>query len=136
MSTGWWGYYFCLIQLLLAPSIYLPPLPISSLSEHNLSIEIMVRQDLFGGQKLTISTINCNSLNMSNSAKWNQTLKICGITKLKSEIILLSDTRISNKNMVSSEEDLKKHFLHNPYEKYNCSFNSTRNKRGVGILTK
>jgi hypothetical protein len=73
---------------------------------------------------------------MSNSAKWNQTLKICGITKLKSDIILLSDTLISNKNLVSSEDDFKKSFLHNPYEKYNCSFNSTRNKRGVGILTK
>jgi exonuclease III len=73
---------------------------------------------------------------MSNSAKWNQTLKICGITKLKSDIIFLSDVRISNKSLVSSENDIKNNFLHNPYERYNCSFNSTKNKRGVGILTK
>jgi exonuclease III len=73
---------------------------------------------------------------MSNSAKWNQTLKICGITKLKSDIILLSDIRISNKNLISAEQDLKNMFLHNPYERYNCYFNSTKNKRGVAILIK
>jgi exonuclease III len=87
-------------------------------------------------QRLSISIINCNSLNMSNSAKWNQTLKICGITKLKSDIILLSDIRISNKNLISAEQDLKNMFLHNPYERYNCFFNSTKNKRGVAILIK
>jgi exonuclease III len=73
---------------------------------------------------------------MSNSAKWNQTLKICGITKLKSDIILLSDIRISNKNFISAEQDIKNMFLHNPYERYNCFFNSTKNKRGVAILIK
>jgi hypothetical protein len=73
---------------------------------------------------------------MSNAAKWNQTLKICGITKLKSAVIFLSDIRISNKNLISSEEDIKKIFLNNPYEKYNCVFNSSKNKRGVGILIK
>jgi exonuclease III len=89
---------------------------------------------MFNLEKITISSINCNSLNMSQSAKWNQTLKICGITKLKSDIIFLSDIRISNKNLVSSGEDLKKCFLNNPYGKYEFHYNSTRNKRGVGIL--
>jgi exonuclease III len=73
---------------------------------------------------------------MSSSAKWNQTLKICGITKLRSDLIFLSDVRISNKNLVSKENDLKNLFLNNPYEKYNAYFNSTQNKRGVGILIK
>jgi exonuclease III len=73
---------------------------------------------------------------MSNSVKWNQTLKICGIAKLKSDIILLSDIRVSNKNLVSAGDDLKKAFLNNPYAKYNMHFNSTKNKRGVGILIK
>jgi exonuclease III len=73
---------------------------------------------------------------MSNSAKWNQTLKICGITKLKSDVIFLSDIRISNKNLISSADDIKNFFLNNPYEKYNFFFNSTKNKRGVGILIK
>jgi exonuclease III len=86
--------------------------------------------------KLSIACINCNSLNMSNSAKWNQTLKVCGITKIKSDIIFLSDTRLSNKNLVSAEDDIKYSFLHNPYGRYNAVFNSTKNKRGVGILIK
>jgi exonuclease III len=90
----------------------------------------------FGGEELTISIINCNSLNMSASAKWNQTLKICSITKLKTDIIFLSDVRLSNKNLVSAGDDIKKSFLNNPYEKYDAYFNSTQNKRGVGILIK
>jgi exonuclease III len=91
---------------------------------------------LFEGDEISISTINCNSLNMSNSAKWNQTLKICGITKLKSDIIFLSDTRVSNKNLISSGDDLRRNFLNNPYGKYDFFFNSTKNKRGTGILIK
>jgi exonuclease III len=89
---------------------------------------------LFDGKKFSISCVNCNSLNMSASAKWNQTLKICGITKLKSDIIFLSDVRISNKNLVSGEDDLKNQLVNNPYGRYNAYFNSTKNKRGVGIL--
>jgi exonuclease III len=73
---------------------------------------------------------------MSNSAKWNQTLKICGITKIKSDIILLSDIRLSNKNLVSCAGDIEKFFLNNPYEKYKFFHNSSKNKRGVGILIK
>jgi exonuclease III len=91
---------------------------------------------MFENTEISISSINCNSLNKSNTAKWNQTLKICGISKLKSDIIFLSDIRIINKNLVSSADDIKKLFLNNPYEKYNCFFNSTKNKRGVGILIK
>jgi exonuclease III len=88
------------------------------------------------GEKLTISCINCNSLNMSNSAKWNQSLKIYGITKLRSDIIFLSDVRLSNRNLVSAKDDVSRLFLHNPYEKYILYANSTKNKRGVGILIK
>jgi hypothetical protein len=52
-----------------------------------------------GMVELTISSINCNSLNMSNSAKWNQSIKIYGIAKLRTDIIFLSDIRLSNKNV-------------------------------------
>jgi exonuclease III len=90
----------------------------------------------FNGEETSISTINCNSLNMSSAAKWNQTLKICGITKLKSDIIFLSDIRVSNKNLISAAADLKNLFINNPYEKYDFFYNSTKNKRGVGILVK
>jgi exonuclease III len=73
---------------------------------------------------------------MSSSAKWNQTLKICGITKIKSDIIFLSDIRLSNRNLVSCANDLKYQFINNPYEKCEFFYNSTKNKRGVGILIK
>jgi exonuclease III len=86
--------------------------------------------------KKPVSVLNCNSLNMSASAKWNQTLKICGITKLKSDVIFLSDVRLSNKNLVSASGDIKKNFINNPYEKYDMFYNSTKNKRGVAILIK
>jgi hypothetical protein len=101
------------------------------------SVNLMSQINLNTFQEpLKLSCINCNSLNMSNSAKWNQTLKICGITKLKSDIIFLSDIRLSNRNLVSSAMDIKKLFLNNPYKKYDFYYNSSKNKRGVGILLK
>jgi hypothetical protein len=45
---------------------------------------------------------------MSHASKKNQALKIHGITKLKTDIILLSDTRLSNKNLVLAANDIKK----------------------------
>jgi hypothetical protein len=102
----------------------------------NLVLSVVTHLAKMFDSEVTISCINCNSLNMSNSAKWNQTLKICGITKLKSDIIFLSDIRLSNKNLVSCSNDVKRLFLNNPYEKYEFHYNSTKNKRGVGILIK
>ena len=86
--------------------------------------------------RLTFSGINCNSLNMSASSKHNQLRKIYGITKLKTDIIFLSDIRICNKNLVSGVADIKKSFLTNPYQSYKFFHNSSSNKRGVGILIK
>jgi hypothetical protein len=85
-------------------------------------------------QGLTLSCINCNSLNMSSAGKYNQFHKIYGITKLRSDIILLADTRLCNKNLVSAEDDIKRLLTNSPYGQYNAWFNSTKNKRGVGIL--
>jgi exonuclease III len=85
---------------------------------------------------LTFSSINCNSLNMSMSSKCNQALKIQGITKLNTDIIFLSDIRLSNKYLVSAANDIEKMFLSNPIASYTFMFNSTKNKRGVGILIK
>ena len=62
--------------------------------------------------------------------------KIYGITKLKTDIIFISDLRLSNRNLSSNIEDLKKSFLINPYCSYKFLYNSTQNKRGVGILIK
>jgi exonuclease III len=101
-----------------------------------LVLLLIMGDNFFEGEEITISVLNCNSLNMSNSAKWNQTLKICGITKLKSDVIFVSDIRVSNKNLVSSGNDLIHQFLNNPYEKYDFFYNSTKNRRGTGILFK
>jgi hypothetical protein len=90
--------------------------------------------DLFEGKTIELSSINCNSLNMSHSARWNQSIKVYGIAKLKSDIIFLSDTRLSNKNLVSAADEVSKMFLNNPYGQFKAFLNSSRNKRGVGIL--
>jgi exonuclease III len=91
---------------------------------------------MFNGEALSVSSINCNSLNMSQSAKWNQRMKINGITKLGTDIIFLSDVRISNKNLISAADDVARMFKCNQYDQYNILLNSTKNSRGVGILLK
>jgi hypothetical protein len=58
---------------------------------------------------------------MSHASKKNQSLKIHGITKLKSDIIFLSDIRLSNKNLVSSANEIEKMFTSNINEQY-CFF--------------
>ena len=70
--------------------------------------------DFFNFPELSIASINCNSLNMSVTSKINQTKKIYGITKLKTDIIFLSDIRLCNKNLVSASNDLTKIFRINP----------------------
>ena len=83
---------------------------------------------------LTVSSINCNSLNMSVTSKHNQLKKIYGITKLKTDVIFLSDIRLCNRNLVSASNDCTKIFHTNPYCSYSFFFHSTMAKRGVGIL--
>jgi exonuclease III len=73
---------------------------------------------------------------MSNSSHANQKIKLYGITKLRTDVIFLSDVRISNKNLVSVKNEVSNVFLLNPYEKYQFYANSSMNKRGVGILIK
>jgi exonuclease III len=63
-------------------------------------------------------------------------LKIYGIAKLRSDVIFISDVRMSNKNLISAKTDIEKLLRCNPYEKYDLIANSTKNKRGVAILTK
>ena len=93
-------------------------------------------EDIFDFPELSIASINCNSLNMSVSSKHNQIKKIYGISKLKRDIILLSDIRMCNKNLVSASSDCSKIFRTNPYCSYSFFSHSSRSKRGVGILIK
>jgi exonuclease III len=83
---------------------------------------------------LSISCINVNSLNMASANKPAQLKKLYGILKLRSDVIFLSDTRMSNRNLVSSITDVTSIFRNNSFGSYSCYFNSTKNKRGVGIL--
>jgi hypothetical protein len=86
--------------------------------------------------KLTFSAINCNSLNMSSVGTFNHLLKIYGITSLKSDVILLSDIRLSNTSSAKNLEELKNSFRINPHCSYKLFHNSSMNKRGVGVLIK
>jgi hypothetical protein len=84
-------------------------------------------------KKITVSSINCNSLNSSVASKNNRNLKVHGKTKLSTDIVFLCDLRLSNRQLVSSENEIRKAFQLNMYDGYDCFFNSTKNKRGVGI---
>ena len=85
---------------------------------------------------LSLASINCNSLNMSTINKSLQKNKIYGITKLRTDIIFLSDIRLSNRNLGSNIRELEGNFLMNPYGAYKFFYNSSMNKRGTGILVK
>ena len=85
---------------------------------------------------LKFSAVNCNSLNMANSTKIAQMKKIYSLAQINSDIIFLSDIRISQKNKSSGIKLLRKNFLTNPFKSYDFHYNSSMNKRGVGFLIK
>ena len=85
---------------------------------------------------LTLGCINGNSLNMSGNTRKLQKLKLYGIAKLKTDIIFVADTRISNKGMVSDISNIRKILSANPYGQYSIEYNSSQNKRGTAILIK
>jgi exonuclease III len=97
-------------------------------------IPITMTNNLFSG--LDFACINVNSLNMSAGNKPQQMRKIYGIVKLKTDVIFMSDVRISNRNLVCSSNDVAYNFCNNSICSYKSFFHSTSNKRGVGILIK
>jgi exonuclease III len=86
--------------------------------------------------EITISAINCNSLNLASRGQLNQKLKIYGICKLRTDVVLLSDVRMSNRHGVTDSKYVRESFRINPYCSYSVIHNSTKNKRGVAILIK
>jgi hypothetical protein len=86
--------------------------------------------------KLTFSSINCNSLNMSSIGNLNHLLKVYGVVSLKSDIIFLSDIRLNNSTGTNNITELLNSFRTNPHCSYKFFHNSHMNKRGVGILIK
>ncbi len=73
---------------------------------------------------------------MSSSTKLIQKLKLYGIAKLKKDIIFISDTRVSNRHLISDITNIRNVFRVNPYGQYNIEYNSTKHKRGTAILIK
>ena len=73
---------------------------------------------------------------MASGQKSTQKLKIYCITKLRTDFIFLSDTRISNRSLVSDIKTIKTILTTNPYGQYSIFYNSTKNKRGTAILYK
>jgi hypothetical protein len=117
-NYSWSGLSGLILFLIL--SVLSPPTP------------TMVNVNIFCG--MSITSINTNSLNMASANKPAQIKKLNGILKLRSDIILLSDIRLSNKSLVSSSSDVSNIFRNNQFKSYSSYFNSTKNKRGVGIL--
>jgi len=85
---------------------------------------------------LSVSALNCNTLNLSSIGSFNHRLKLYGILKLRTDIIILSDVRIKSKTNVSAASSICNTFRTNPYGSYDFLYNSTDSVRGVGILLK
>ncbi len=85
---------------------------------------------------ISISSINCNSLNISSIGSFNQKLKIYGIVSLRTDIIMMSDIRLCNAQGTSSSGEIATAFRITPYGSYEFFHNSSQNKRGVGVLIK
>jgi exonuclease III len=85
---------------------------------------------------LTFSAINCNSLNISTISSFHHKLKIYGITKLKTDVIFLSDIRIRDPVSNPNTKKIETSFLANSYCSYRFFFNSGQSSRGTGLLIK
>jgi exonuclease III len=86
--------------------------------------------------EVSISAVNCNSLNMGTVTRHTRVRKFYGIVSLKTDIIFLSDIRMCNKNGTTDMHFIKNTFSVNPYCSYNFYHQSLKNSRGVGILIK
>ncbi len=84
-----------------------------------------------GFPHITFSAQNCNSLNISTECD-KQLAKIIAITSLCTNIIFLSDLRLSGS--MEQCNKIAKLFLTNRNKQYNHYYNSSKNSRGVGIL--
>ena len=86
--------------------------------------------------EITVSAINCNSLNMSTVTKHTRIRKFYGIASLKTDVIFLLDLRMCNKAGVTDMKFISDTFAIKPHCSYNFVHHSRANSRGVGILYK
>ncbi len=82
---------------------------------------------------LSFAIQNCNSLNLTGLSQ-NFDLKLAAIVQSRADVILLSDTRIISSRGVSSSQRICNSLRDCKIRKYNATFNSSSNSRGVAIL--
>jgi hypothetical protein len=87
-------------------------------------VSIIVNSKMDGRPNITVpkfnfdvSCINCNFLNSSNITTLQHKLKMYGVTKLRTDVIFLSDIRLYSSNKYTTE-CIKNTFLCNPYANY------------------
>jgi hypothetical protein len=83
---------------------------------------------------ITLSAINCNSLNMATVTKHVRLRKFYGICSLKMDIIFVSDIRMCNRSGLTDLKFINETFAVNPHCAYNFFPMSSTNSRGVGVL--
>ena len=84
--------------------------------------------------ELTVSTQNCNSLNLTTNSR-SYELKIAAIKNLDTDIIFLCDTRLVSNKGISRSSRLAASLRDAKGRKYDVFVNSRSNSRGVAILT-
>ena len=83
--------FYCILVRLVWPCFIMGEPDINEI-EH---LQVINRPDYF--PPITISAVNCNSLNMSTVTKHVRLRKFYGICSLKTEVIFISDLRMCNK---------------------------------------
>ena len=102
--------------------------------EANVNVLRNNTSDFYFGTKpfsLTFGSQNCNSLNLTGIST-NLELKVAAITKIKKDIIFLSDIRLLG-NGAPNEYRVSQAFKDAKSRSYKCIFNSSGNSRGVAI---
>jgi hypothetical protein len=89
--------------------------------------------DLVESLLVPVSCQNLNSLNLTGLS-FNLDIKIAAITECKSDIIFLSDVRLTNAKGVNNAGRASSLLRFAKSRQYNMHFNSSQNKRGVAIL--
>ena len=117
----------------LAHKPFTMPDPAEFVEPDNNLIELPVPSNF---PKISVSSLNCNSLNMAAVNKQTRIRKFYGIVSLKSDVILVSDIRMCNKAGISDSNFIKNILSINPYCSYNFYHHSRSSSRGVGILVK
>ncbi len=90
-----------------------------------------VRSCIMSFPHISLSSQNCNSLNISTECD-KQLSKVVAISSLCTNIIFLSDIRLGAN--ASHVNKLEKLFLTNTSKSYKFFYNSSKSKRGVGML--